>query len=201
MLRKSTEIISTSDHSFLEQELTSFVREAKREGLSKSQVIQAINGIWTNCFVHLPEENDDERTFRNLAEKHVNANYEKILEFFSEYDHSYFRQKTGNRSLIEQVPEEALKAFMIEVAVSIYKIYETDTYEKSELKKIRKMIVPYFYDFKTPMSAFDILFAGLLKYAQAKTRKVDECKEFLSSFKLVKPTDEKICRFVWLVEN
>lgn len=182
-----------------ENELNSFIKEAKKNGCKMVQAIEYLREYWTKeC--NIPEENEKEKNFREKVKVFLDANY---LEFDT-FAYSHVFSCSGHwvwNKLDEMMNPELKKKFVYEVACSIYKAFEMDTLDRKELSRITlERTQALFPDIKAHSIYFHITLSEFLGYAD-DYEKPQECEEFVNQFELSNSYDASVCRFVWIVEN
>lgn len=185
-----------------ESELNSFIEKAKEHGVTKTQAINYLRKYWDSSLVclQLPEENEAERKFREKVKKFMDAKYEEFDSFAYKYSFPY--NGSWHWSKLDKATDtETKRGFIYEVAGSIYKAFEMDSFDREQLKKITLERTKFLFpNLKGQVRLFYLVLSELLGYAGHY--KVDKkCDSFLEQFELETYYDICVCKFVWLVEN
>lgn len=175
-----------------ECELNSFIQKAKEQGVTKTQAIKYLQMHWDRSLVclQLPEENEEERKFREKVKKFMDTKYEEFDAFA--YKYSFSHNGGWYWIKLDATDVETKRGFVYEVACSIYKAFEAKSLEREQLEKSTlERTNSLFPNLKGQVGLFHLVLSELLGYAERY-----EIEEKSESFYY-----DCVCKFVWLVEN
>lgn len=200
-IQQTENTVGTTDSLSFEMELNNFIEKAIKEGYSTRQATEYakkfIRENWYN-HVNLPEENAAEKTFRAKAQAFFEVNYEN----FDDYCKGKVFAHWSWPKLENDLGTELKKRLIYEMAGGMYKGFEMETLDKSELRRdfierVKKLIPEVK---KYHAIYFDIMLDALLEYAK-QYECPKECDEFLDQFELQNYYDFYLCKFIWIIEN
>lgn len=201
--QQSKKEIATETNSLpFEKELISLTKKAIVNSYSQSQIINLLKQYWNNSFPDLPVETEDEIAFREKIERFMKEKYEEFDNFSYKY---HFKGQSWNWTKTDHLSTEIKKKFIYEVCCTIYKGFKMDTFDRDVLKKVNvertKIMFP---DLRGHNLLYYLILIQLLGYAyyyEVEDRKKEELAKYLSKFELQGKDDEKVAKFVWLIEN
>lgn len=186
-------------------EFISFIEKAKENGWKKQQLIRYLNEYWkdVNVKVELPEESEEQKEFRKKVQYFFDLHYAEFEKYASQDDTCLLMYSNWYKwEKIKPIEHTVRKELVCEIAGSIYKGFEMEHADKTQIKKKTiERTRAIFPSITTHSLLFDVVFSRLLGYSRNVVKGNEECKEFLNKFELKSPCDKLVCKFIWLIEN